>query len=149
MRNRPDGYWLLALALLTIGTGLYFMFLRPAILPEDARFAGLDLQTLPAGLSVWLSLVFRTWGAFMVGFGVVLTGIAGFLVTGRPGWLRAGTALGIGIAFLVFLVSNLRLRSDFLWYVGALAFLAGITAARLAGIRSHLAAGTGPAQDSL
>ena len=42
--------------------GLYFAFLRPPLLPEDARFMGTSLAqvqaTLP-GLSGWLRHVFR------------------------------------------------------------------------------------------
>lgn len=33
--------------MLTLGTGVYFLGMRPAMLPEDIRFAGLDEATLP------------------------------------------------------------------------------------------------------
>jgi hypothetical protein len=33
------GVWL-------IGLGLYFIFLRPPLLPEDPRYIGLDLATI-------------------------------------------------------------------------------------------------------
>jgi len=31
-----------------VGLGLFFIFVRPALLPEDVRYIGADLQTLEA-----------------------------------------------------------------------------------------------------
>ena len=52
------GVWLL-------GLGLYFIVLRPPLLPEDARFMGTTLaqvRTAVPGLESWLQKVFTVIG---------------------------------------------------------------------------------------
>jgi hypothetical protein len=76
----PLSMALLALALLTVGVGVYMAFLRPPLLPEDLRALGVDIKALPPSLLRWLSIVFATWGAFITAFGILLLGIArGFI----------------------------------------------------------------------
>lgn len=130
-KDRVDGALLVTLGLLTVGTGIYFMVLRPPMLPEDVRFTGAGAPISGAAMETWLRIVFRTWGGFTTGFGMVLGGIGGSFLTGRSVWLRVGLAIGVTLAFSQFFVSNLRLRSDFLWYVGVVFSLAIVTSARL------------------
>lgn len=118
--------------ILTLGTGLYFLLVRPAMLPEDLRFTGVEPGQVPAKMSEWLGIVFRTWGGFTVGFGVVLMGVAGYLVTTRRVILCWATAVGLVVAFGRFFVSNLALRSDYLVFIGILFGLAAVTAGGLA-----------------
>ncbi|MBA3455184.1 MAG: hypothetical protein H0T42_18990 [Deltaproteobacteria bacterium] len=113
------------------GTGMYLMFMRPAMLPEDAAFTNIELGTLPPKLSAWLSIVFATWGGFVTGFGVVLVSAAISLMTSQPRWLCVGTAAGILIAASRFLISNLILESDFLWFVTVIAALSALAATLL------------------
>ena len=59
------GLWLVAL-------GLYFIVLRPPLLPEDTRFMGSSLAQVRAalpGLEGWLQRVFTVMGGFIVGTG--------------------------------------------------------------------------------
>ena len=123
---------LAVLGVLTLATGLYFVLVRPAMLPEDFRFAGITAEQLPPKMSAWLEIVFRTWGGFMAGFGVVLSGVAGYLLTARKALLCWATAAGLVVAFGRFLVSNLALHSDYLVFIAILFGLAVITAAGLA-----------------
>ena len=61
------GLWLVVL-------GLYFLLLRPALLPEDPRFMGSSIETLRAaapGLERWLGNVFNVMGGFMVATGAI------------------------------------------------------------------------------
>jgi hypothetical protein len=63
------GVWL-------IGLGLYFMLLRPPLLPEDLRYMGRTLAEIDAAapeLAPWLRRVFIVMGGFMSATGV-LTG---------------------------------------------------------------------------
>ena len=122
------------LGMSTLGTGLYFLFFRPAMLPEDFRFIGLDPEQLPVRMSEWLGIVFRTWGGFMVGFGLVLLGVAAYLETARKVLLRWAAATGLVVAFGRFFVSNLALRSDYLVFIAIVCGLAAITAAGLASL---------------
>ena len=130
MRAKATVVLSVLLGLLTITTGLYFAFLRPSMLPEDVRRTGLSPDALPPPFTQWLSIVFRTWGGFMVGFGVLLASTGMFLSKGNRLWLRGGMATASVVAFGSFLASNVQLRSDFLWFIGLLfAIAAGLVAA--------------------
>lgn len=57
-----------------IGLGMVFIFMRPAPLPEDARYMGANLQALQMvvpRLAVWLGKVFVVMGRFMAGLGAL------------------------------------------------------------------------------
>lgn len=129
-RRRALALTLFALGLLTVGTGVYFMVLRPPLLPEDVRFTELADGAANPSLLRWLSIVFRTWGGFMTSLGLCLLGQAGYFHTSRDLWLRVGTALGVLFGFSSFLVSNIELRSDFLWFI-ALVFIVALASATL------------------
>lgn len=122
---------LAVLGVLTFGTGLYFLAVRPAMLPEDFRFTGMTPAQLPPRMSVWLEIVFRTWGGFTAGFGVVLIGVAAYLFTARKVLLYWATAASLIVAFGRFLVSNLALGSDYLVFIAVLFGLAIVTAGGL------------------
>ena len=128
--NRRSGLLLTLLGALTIGTGLYFVLLRPAMLPEDLRFVGAN-GPIDAAMAEWLRVVFRTWGGFLVGFGLVLGAVGAFALTARWQWMRWGIAAGIALAFGQFLASNVELKSDFLWYVASVAGVAFLAAGNL------------------
>ncbi|ALJ28235.1 MAG: hypothetical protein KAX55_05955 [Propionivibrio sp.] len=130
-RDALSGILLLVLGLLTMGTAVFFLVLRPALLPEDIRHTGIDPGTLPPAFLEWLGTVFRTWGGFIAGFGVLLLGIGGFLLSGRARCLYWATAIGAVVAFGRFLFSNILLDSDFLWFISALFALAAATAISL------------------
>jgi hypothetical protein len=122
---------LLILAVLSLGTGIYIMVLRPPLLPEDARVIGISIDNLPPAFSNWLSIVFRTWGGFIVGFSLWLLGLAVRCFTGSDRWIDVGAALALLFAFGSFLVSNVQLRSDSLWFIALLAGVAVVAAALL------------------
>lgn len=74
-----------ALALLTIcgiilmGMGLYFALIRPALLPENIRYAGLASQQLQAtapGLVNWLDKVFWVMGGYVFTTGLLTCYVA-------------------------------------------------------------------------
>ncbi|MVT27053.1 hypothetical protein GNZ21_11925 [Nesterenkonia alkaliphila] len=123
-KDRLSGVVTIVLSVFTLGTGLYFMVLRPPLLPEDIRFSGIDTSTLPPAFLDWLGVVFPTWGGFITGFGIVLLGIGLYLLSGRILWLYLGTAAGILVAFGRFVYSNIVISSDFLWFITGLFALA-------------------------
>ena len=129
--RRTTGMLTLVLGALTLCTGLYFVLLRPAMLPEDVRFVGTSATAISPGMERWLRIVFRTWSAFVAGFGLTLGGFGGTLYTGRRTWLRAGVAVGTTLAFAQFVASNFMLRSDFLWFVASLGLLALVVSGRV------------------
>ena len=118
------GAWLIVL-------GLYFIILRPPLLPEDARFIGatlIQIRTNLPGVEGWLSKVFTVMGGFMAGAGVLTLFIA---IVAMPARLR-GTAWVIAAcgAFTVALMSavNFAILSDFRWLllIPALLWLSGL-----------------------
>lgn len=113
------GLWMILL-------GVYFILLRPALLPEDPRFMGTSLEALRAaapGLEAWLGHVFNVMGGFMVTAGTMTILVAWrFLARRASGTLLALTVAG---AFGVTLMSatNFLLHSDFRWLLLAPALL--------------------------
>lgn len=116
-RGVPE--WLIAsCGVWQIGLGLYFIFLRPALLPEDVRYMGADLHTVQAAvprLSEWLGKVFTVMGGFMAGAGVL---VAYFGLAAMPA-RRRGTAWALAMAGALTLglmsAVNFALHSDFRW----------------------------------
>jgi len=76
----------------------------------------------------WLGIVFSTWGGFIAGFGIVLLGIGASLLSRRTLWLYLGTAAGVLVAFGRFVISNILLGSDFLWFIATMFVLALVLA---------------------
>ena len=123
-----SGLWLVAL-------GMYFLFLRPALLPEDMRYIGSSLETLRSavpGLERWLGHVFNVMGGFMAGTGAMTILVACRLLARRE--RGALTALGVTGAASVGLMSatNFLLDSNFRWLLLLPAVL------RLAGLVCYL-----------
>lgn len=117
--RRGAAEWLIgACGVWLIGLGLYFIFVRPALLPEDPRYMGVDPQVLQATvprLADWLNRVFTVMGGFMAGAGV-LTGFLAWRV--MPQRLR-GTAVALTLTGAMTVASmstvNFALHSDFRW----------------------------------
>ena len=104
--------------LLLMGLGLYFVFIRPALLPEDPRFMGTTLAEIQAtvpGLLIWLPRVFWVMGGFMFTVGLLTAYIA----------VTAFHQLARGARFVIALASltsigwmaavNFMIKSDFRW----------------------------------
>ena len=131
MSRRVSTWMLTACGVWLVGLGLYFIFLRPPLLPEDPRFMGSTLEQIRLavpGLEAWLNKVFTVMGGFMAGAGVLTMLVA---TTAMP--LRSnGTAWAVGIAGALTVVlmsaTNFALHSDFRWLllVPALLWLAGL-----------------------
>lgn len=101
-----------------IGLGLYFMFVRPPLLPEDLRYMGTSLGEIKSaipGLERWLNRVFSVMGGFMTGAGVLTIWVAmnasdvgekwTWIVLTSVGLLTVGTMT----------LTNFLLNSDFKW----------------------------------
>ena len=124
--------WLLmACGVWLVGLGLYFIFVRPPLLPEDARFMGVtpgQLRSAVPGLEQWLSKVFTVMGGFMAGAGVLTAFVALTSVPSRlagTGWVMAiaGT-----LTVALMSLTNFGLHSDFRWVllVPALVWASGL-----------------------
>lgn len=105
------GLWLVVL-------GLYFMLVRPALLPEDVRFIGQSLAQIQAAipeLERWLKLVFIVLGGFAAGAGALSMYLAAVVLAHRPsGASWAIAVVGVSTVGLMSAV-NFELHSDFRW----------------------------------
>jgi len=119
-RLRPGlAEWLIcACGVWQIGLGLYFIFVRPALLPEDVRYIGSDLQVLHVvapRLADWLGKVFIVMGGFMAGTGVLITYVAAVLLRARPRWATLVLLLVGSLTLTLMSAVNFALHSDFRW----------------------------------
>ena len=109
---------LIACGVWLIGLGLYFIALRPPLLPEDPRFMGTTIEqirTVVPGLEGWLKKVFTVMGGFMAGAGVLTVYLA---TIGMPLRLKgtSWTIAIVGVLTVVLMsVTNFVLHSDFRW----------------------------------
>jgi hypothetical protein len=122
----PSVLLLAVAAIMLMGTGLYFLFLRPALLPEDIRYMGLSatqLEGIREPLAAWLTQVFRVMGGYVLATGVLAITLA--LTSYREhhtgAWLGAlvGGLTSIGLMTAV----NFTIRSDFKWVLLCMALV--------------------------
>ena len=109
-----------------VGTGLYFVVLRPALLPEDIRYMNLSAMELAAigpRLRTWLTHVFLVLGGYILATGALAIALAA--TSFRE--LRWGAAIGAfigGVASIgLMAVVNFTINSDFKWVLLAMALI--------------------------
>lgn len=100
--------------------GLYFVFVRPSLLPEDLRFMGTTLdqiQTTLPGLLLWLRRVFWVMGGFMFASGVLLLYVA--QTTFRTNSLRARFTVTLAVLSSIgwMAIVNFLIDSNFKWLI--------------------------------
>ena len=128
---QPSGKVFLVCGLWLIALGLYFLFLRPALLPEDPAFIGSSLEAIRTaipGLERWLGHVFNVMGGFMIAAGAVTMLLAWRFISRRaPGTFATLLVAGAGSVALMS-VTNFLLHSNFRWLLllPALLWLAGL-----------------------
>ena len=118
------GLWLIAL-------GLYFIFLRPALLPEDLRYMGAtlrEIQSAAPGIVDWLRRVFTVMGGFMIGAGILTIGVTVTDVQRRKKPTLPILALAGVFTVGTMSLTNLQLGSDFKWIllIPTLVWLVGL-----------------------
>jgi hypothetical protein len=119
------GVWLL-------GLGLYFILLRPALLPEDARYIGATVGRIRADLrclEAWLARVFIVLGGSIVGAGVLTILVATTSLPQQPSSTPWAIALAGALTVALMSATNFSLGSDFKWVLllPALACIAALT----------------------
>ena len=119
LKLKPYSAFVLAFAgLLLIAMGIYFVLLRPALLPEDLRYMNTSLSVMhnsAPGLSAWLQKVFWVMGSYIFTTGLLTIFISLTSFRKRlPGAFNivvlAGTS-SIGSMTVV----NFMIGSDFKW----------------------------------
>ena len=100
--------------------GLYFIFLRPPLLPEDIRYIGSSLQNIKEnipGLLNWLQKVFWVMGAYIFTTGLLILFISFSSFRSRLTG-TFGVVLFAGISSIgAMTVVNFMIGSDFKWFI--------------------------------
>ena len=102
------------------GLGLYFLFLRPPLLPEDLRYMGASLSEVQGhvpGLLRWLRRVMWVLGGYMIATGLLTVHVAVTTFRVRAKGVAGVVALaGItSIGWMAFV--NFIIDSDFKWFI--------------------------------
>ena len=126
-----EGIWPWSASILAFGgtilmaIGLYFVFLRPPLLPEDARYMGTTLSALQAavpGLLDWLQRVFWVMGGYMFATGLLTLYVACTTFRARVRGSASIAALAGATSIGLMAVVNFAIASDFKWLILAFVF---------------------------
>jgi hypothetical protein len=96
-RLRLSSVLLAAFGILLVGIGIYFLVLRPPLLPEDIRYMSLtpaELESVGPRLTSWVTQVFRVMGGYVAATGTLALTLA--MTTLRDHPVLAGVGAGIG-----------------------------------------------------
>jgi hypothetical protein len=109
-----------------IGVGLYFILLRPPLLPEDVRYLALpaaQLDILRPRLDLWLTHVFRVMGGYVLATGVLAVTLAATAFRAHQKGAAIGALIG-GAASIGWMAAvNFMIDSDFKWVLLGMALL--------------------------
>lgn len=129
MTNDNTAYAWKTLALfgvVLVGIGLYFIVLRPPLLPEDPRYVGMTLAQIRAavpGLENWLQKVFWVMGGYIMATGVLLIHLAATAFRRRDRGAFAIALIAGGTSIGLMTVVNFIIASDFRWLLLTFAVL--------------------------
>src|SRR4029079_10000531 len=108
------------------GVGIYFLFLRPPLLPEDIRYIGLtqsELQSVGPRLTSSLSHVFHVMGGYVAATGLLALPLASTSFRDHRAAAAAGAGLAGGLSIGLMAVVNFMIHSDFKWVLLAMALV--------------------------
>ena len=122
----PSSIVLVTAGVTLIGTGFYFLLLRPPLLPEDIRYMVLppaQFDILRPLLELWLTHAFRVMGGYVLATGVLMMTLAVTAFRTHQNGAAIGCLIG-GVASVGWMaVVNFLIDSDFKWVLLAMALL--------------------------
>jgi hypothetical protein len=129
MNPRPYSSMVLALwGLIVIGMGLYFALLRPAVLPEDARYMGTEISELRTAIPVlldWLKKVFWVMSGHILAVGLLTFYVALTSFRSRTKGVFSIVTL-VGLTSIGWIATvNFIIDSDYRWLLLAFAAVWG------------------------
>ena len=131
MRQTDKNWTLSAILLAVAGTtlvlmGLYFVLLRPALLPEDIRFMALSdaqLASVRPQLEALLSHVFQVLGGYVLATGVLTITLAATAYRAHHRGAGIGALIGGAASIGLMAVVNFAIDSDFKWVLLGIALI--------------------------
>jgi hypothetical protein len=131
MKQKNRGWvlsWIILVAAGTavMGIGLYFIFLRPPLLPEDLRYLALSaaqLDIVRPRLAKWLTHVFIVLGGYAVATGVLTITLAATSFRAHSRVAAIGVTIGGAASIGLMAAVNFAIRSDFRWLLLGIALL--------------------------
>ena len=122
----PSSIVLIMAGVTLIAVGLYFILLRPPLLPEDVRYMALppaQLDVLRPRLELWLTHVFRVMGGYVLATGVLTVTLAATSFRAHQQGAAIGALIG-GAASIGWMAAvNFMIDSDFKWALLGMALL--------------------------
>jgi hypothetical protein len=122
----PSSIVLILAGIALIGTGLYFIVLRPPLLPEDVRYIALpaaQFDVLRPRLEPWLTHVFRVMGGYILATGVLAVTLAATSFRAHQPGAAIGALIGGGVSIGWMAAVNFIIDSDFKWVLLGMALL--------------------------
>jgi hypothetical protein len=122
----PSSIVLILAGIALIGTGLYFIVLRPPLLPEDVRYIALpaaQFDVLRPRLEPWLTHVFRVMGGYILATGVLAVTLAATSFRAHQPGAAIGALIGGGASIGWMAAVNFIIDSDFKWVLLGMALL--------------------------
>lgn len=123
-RWRPSAVLLAISGLLVSGIGLYFLFIRPPLLPEDIRFmefTAAETASLGTRLAPWLANVFHVLGGYALATGILTTTLAASSFRSRRPVAVLGASLAGTVSIGLMAMVNFAISSDFRWVLAVFA----------------------------
>jgi hypothetical protein len=122
----PSSIVLVLAGVAVIGVGLYFILLRPPLLPEDIRYMVLpaaEFDIIKPRLELWLTHVFRVMGGYVLATGVLAVTLAATAFRAHNKVAAMGAMIG-GAASIGWMAAvNFMIDSDFKWVLLGMALL--------------------------
>ena len=104
--------------------GMYFVLLRPPLLPEDVSYMNLTSAQLGAvqpHLEAWLRQVFRVLGGYILATGALTITLAATSFRAHHRGAAMGAAIGGAASIGLMAAVNFSINSDFKWVLLAIA----------------------------
>jgi hypothetical protein len=106
--------------------GLYFILVRPSLLPEDMRYMALPAAQLDAvrpQLERWLAHVFQVMGGYILATGLFAITLGATAYREHRWEAATGVLAGGAVSIGWMTVVNFVIRSDFKWFLLGLSLL--------------------------
>jgi hypothetical protein len=131
MAATPPSWMLSSILLAAAGAtlvvaGLYFILVRPPLLPEDLRYIALSAAQFDAvrpRLELWLSHVFQVMGGYVLATGVLTITLAATSFRAHHSGAAIGALISGAASIGWMAYVNFVINSDFKWVLFGIALL--------------------------